>query len=389
MAYGGDSAVSFGKQLQTKGGSEAVERLADEEIRLLENIRLHLNRRVKADLDYAAAITRVNQVALKTNKDDASPLAKAWTTFAAQSDAVAQKITEHARHLSGTTLECLDKLIREKRNAKRKYTSERRRIEVANNKVAEEVEKLKKTYRESAKETESYKKKYEESVQKKAKQKDVDKTRDKYVKSATRLHTCHNDYVFATMEANYQQQGSRDRIMPQLLDAQQELQEYYVEDWKDILQDYHSQIQFSREDFVNCYAVVQQSIDDIQKGLEYVTFVRQNGADAAPFIPFEFDTQLVELTTTNVHAGEIVLNNLTVETLRDKQEACQNKLEECHTTLGYRTEELERVREEEDDPDTEPDIRRSLSVRSICLTNNRLMHFWLSGLLTGCNGNET
>jgi hypothetical protein len=138
------------------------------------------------------------------------------------------------------------------------------------------------------------------------------------------------------MEANYQQQGSRDRIMPQLLDAQQELQEYYVEDWKDILQDYHSQIQFSREDFVNCYAVVQQSIDDIQKGLEYVTFVRQNGADAAPFIPFEFDTQLVELTTTNVHAGEIVLNNLTVETLRDKQEACQNKLEECHTTLGYR-----------------------------------------------------
>ena len=46
-----------------------------------------------------------------------------------------------------------------------------------------------------------------------------------------RLHAFHNDYVFATMEANYQQQASRDRVMPQLLDAQQELQEYYVEDW--------------------------------------------------------------------------------------------------------------------------------------------------------------
>ena len=45
------------------------------------------------------------------------------------------------------------------------------------------------------------------------------------------LNACHNDYVFATMESNYQQQASRDRVMPQLLDAQQELQEYYVEDW--------------------------------------------------------------------------------------------------------------------------------------------------------------
>ena len=52
-----------------------------------------------------------------------------------------------------------------------------------------------------------------------------------FMKWEGRLHAFHNDYVFATMEANYQQQASRDRVMPQLLDAQQELQEYYVEDW--------------------------------------------------------------------------------------------------------------------------------------------------------------
>lgn len=81
MAAFGDSGVSFGKQLQTKGGSEAIERLAGEEIRLLENIRLHLTKRVKVDLDYATALTRVNQLASRTDKEDASPLAKVISFF--------------------------------------------------------------------------------------------------------------------------------------------------------------------------------------------------------------------------------------------------------------------------------------------------------------------
>lgn len=51
------------------------------------------------------------------------------------------------------------------------------------------------------------------------------------MKWAGRLHTCHNEYVFAMLEANHQQQAAREHVMPQLLDAQQELQEYYVEDW--------------------------------------------------------------------------------------------------------------------------------------------------------------
>lgn len=101
---------------------------------------------------------------------------QAWTSFAIQSDGVAHRITEHARHLSATTLEALDKLIRDKRNAKRKYASERRRIEAVNSKVADDVEKLKKSYREYARETETYKKKYEDMLQqKKAKPKEIDK----------------------------------------------------------------------------------------------------------------------------------------------------------------------------------------------------------------------
>ena len=51
------------------------------------------------------------------------------------------------------------------------------------------------------------------------------------MKHATRLHHCHNDYILATVEANYQHQASLEKIMPHLLDAQQELQECYVEDW--------------------------------------------------------------------------------------------------------------------------------------------------------------
>ena len=41
-------------------------------------------------------------------------------------------------------------------------------------------------------------------------------------------------------------------------------------------------------------------------------------SDPTPFVPFEFDSQMMDLTTTSVQAGQIVLNNLTVESLRDK-----------------------------------------------------------------------
>ena len=68
--------ASFGAQLQTKTGGDAIEKLADEEIRLLESIRQHLQKRAKADIDYAAQLYKINQTSPRFEREDASPLAK-------------------------------------------------------------------------------------------------------------------------------------------------------------------------------------------------------------------------------------------------------------------------------------------------------------------------
>ena len=94
--------------------------------------------------------------------------------FLQQSDCLSQRITEHAKHRNSTTLEHLEKLINAKRNARRRFATERRRVDLQFAKVQEEVEKLKKQYRDFAKDTETQKNKFEESL-KKNKPKDIEK----------------------------------------------------------------------------------------------------------------------------------------------------------------------------------------------------------------------
>ena len=54
-----DQAPSFGTDLITRHGSEALLRHNDEEIRLLESMRAYMAKRAKADQDYAKELLKL------------------------------------------------------------------------------------------------------------------------------------------------------------------------------------------------------------------------------------------------------------------------------------------------------------------------------------------
>ena len=67
--------MGFGTELQRRESHEALLKLQDAEIRLLENMKQCLNLRIKSDRDYAKALTNVCNCAQKfENSDFNSPI---------------------------------------------------------------------------------------------------------------------------------------------------------------------------------------------------------------------------------------------------------------------------------------------------------------------------
>ena len=59
MAAGTQQTATFGTDLITRHGSEALLRQNDEEIRMLEAMRTYMAKRAKSDQDYAKELSRL------------------------------------------------------------------------------------------------------------------------------------------------------------------------------------------------------------------------------------------------------------------------------------------------------------------------------------------
>lgn len=75
------SVMGFGADLQGKESHEALVRIQDAEIRLLENIKRCMQMRVDADKKYATALTQLVTQAQKVNADPANEFAPLCSIF--------------------------------------------------------------------------------------------------------------------------------------------------------------------------------------------------------------------------------------------------------------------------------------------------------------------
>ena len=86
-------------------------------------------------------------------------------------------------------------------------------------------------------------------------------------------------------------------------------------------------------------AKIEQGVSAIRSSSEYQVFIEQNKTAPPPPVHFKFDTHLVGQTQLATDA--VVLDDLTVDTLRQRQQENAARLSECRSQASYPLLELE------------------------------------------------
>ncbi|XP_064357774.1 tyrosine-protein kinase Fer isoform X2 [Dromaius novaehollandiae] len=293
--------MGFGSDL--KYSHDALLKLQDWELRLLETVKKFMVMRVKSDKEYASTLQNLcNQVDKESTSqlDYISNVSKSWLLMVQQTEQLSKIMKTHAEDLNSGPLHRLTMMIKDKQQVKKSYVGVHQQIEAEMYKVTKtELEKLKSSYRQLIKEVNSAKEKYKEAV---AKGKETEKAKDRCDKATMKLHMLHNQYVLALKGAQLHQHQYYDTTLPLLLDSLQKMQEEMIK-------------ALSSE-------VVEQEI--------------------------EFDTSLLE-ENENLQANEIMWNNLTAESLQVTLKTVIEELVQTQQTLLSKEElvlELEKKIEE-------------------------------------------
>ncbi|KAM6036315.1 tyrosine-protein kinase Fer isoform 2-T2 [Theristicus caerulescens] len=339
MGFGGDLKYSH----------DALLKLQDWELRLLETVKKFMVMRVKSDKEYASTLQNLcNQVDKESTcqLDYISNVSKSWLLVVQQTEQLSKIMKTHAEDLNSGPLHRLTMMIKDKQQVKKSYVGVHQQIEAEMYKVTKtELEKLKSSYRQLIKEVNSAKEKYKEAV---AKGKETEKAKDRCDKATMKLHMLHNQYVLALKGAQLHQHQYYDTTLPLLLDSLQKMQEEMIKALKGILDEYSQITSLVTEEIVNVHKEIQTSVEQIDPNSEYNDFIDTHRLSEVVEQEIEFDTSLLE-ENENLQANEIMWNNLTAESLQVTLKTVIEELIQTQQTLLSKEElvlELEKKIEE-------------------------------------------
>ncbi|XP_037229741.1 tyrosine-protein kinase Fer [Falco rusticolus] len=339
MGFGGDLKYSH----------DALLKLQDWELRLLETVKKFMVMRVKSDKEYASTLQNLcNQVDKESTcqLDYISNVSKSWLLVVQQTEQLSKIMKTHAEDLNSGPLHRLTMMIKDKQQVKKSFVGVHQQIEAEMYKVTKtELEKLKSSYRQLIKEVNSAKEKYKEAV---AKGKETEKAKDRCDKATMKLHMLHNQYVLALKGAQLHQHQYYDTTLPLLLDSLQKMQEEMIKALKGILDEYSQITSLVTEEIVNVHKEIQTSVEQIDPNSEYNDFIDTHRSSEVVEQEIEFDTSLLE-ENENLQANEIMWNNLTAESLQVTLKTVIEELIQTQQTLLSKEElvlELEKKIEE-------------------------------------------
>ncbi|XP_035297058.1 tyrosine-protein kinase Fer isoform X2 [Cricetulus griseus] len=339
--------MGFGSDL--RNSQEAVLKLQDWELRLLETVKKFMALRIKSDKEYAYTLQNLcNQVDKESTVqvNYVSNVSKSWLLMIQHTEQLSRIMKAHAEDLSSGPLHRLTLMIRDKQQVKKSYLGAQQQMEADMIKVTKtELEKLKSSYRQLIKEMNSAKEKYKEAL---AKGKETEKAKERYDKATMKLHLLHNQYVLALKGAQLHQSQYYHTTLPLLLDSVQKMQEEMIKALKGIFDEYSQITSLVTEEIVNVHKEIQMSVEQIDPSTEYNNFIDVHRTTAAKEQEIEFDTSLLE-DNENLQANEIMWNNLTADSLQVTLKTLAEELAQTQQMLLSKEEavlELEKRIEE-------------------------------------------
>ncbi|XP_075397481.1 tyrosine-protein kinase Fer [Tenrec ecaudatus] len=323
--------MGFGSDL--KNSHDAVLKLQDWELRLLETVKKFMALRIKSDKEYATTLQNLcNQVDKESTvqMNYVSNVSKSWLLMIQQTEQLSRIMKTHAEDLNSGPLHRLTMMIKDKQQVKKSYLGVHQQIEAEMLKVTKtELDKLKSSYRQLIKEMNCAKDKYKEAL---AKGKETEKAKERYDKATMKLHILHNQYVLALKGAQLHQNQYYDTTLPLLLDSLQKMQEEMIKALKGIFDEYSQITSLVTEEIVNVHKEIELSVEQIDPSTEYNNFIDVHRTTAAREQDIEFDTSLLE-ENESLQANEIMWNNLTAESLQAMLKTLAEELMQTQQTI--------------------------------------------------------
>ncbi|XP_068103518.1 tyrosine-protein kinase Fer [Hyperolius riggenbachi] len=336
--------MGFGKDLRFS--HDALLKLQDWELRLLETVKKFMALRIKSDKDYASTLQNLcNQVDKEgaPQLDYISSVSKSWLNMVHQTEQLSKIMKNHAEELNAGPLHRLTLMIKDKQQVKKSYNSIHQQLEAEMCKVTKtELEKLKLNYKQLTKEVNSTKEKFKEAA---TKGKETEKARDRYDKATMKLHMLHNQYVLALKGAQLHQNQYYDCTLPLLLDSLQTMQEEMIKGLKGIFDEYCQITSLVSDEIVAVHKEIETCVQEINPSTEYDEFIEKNRSPELKKEDIEFDVSLLE-EIENLQANEIMWNNLTADSLNSMLKTASEELAQTQQSLLSK-EELLTEREKE------------------------------------------
>ncbi|KAF1564918.1 UNVERIFIED_CONTAM: hypothetical protein FQV16_0011459, partial [Eudyptes robustus] len=321
--------MGFGPELWCPQGHSALLRLQDSELRLLELMKKWMSQRAKSDREYAGMLHHMFSQLEKQEApgqlragDHSSQIGESWWVLASQTETLSQILRQHVEELAAGPLAKLSLLIRDKQQLRKAFSEQWQQLSQEYTRTTQqEMEKLKAQYRSLARDSAQAKRKYQEA----SKDKERDKAKDKYVRSLWKLYALHNQYVLAVQAATLHHHHHYQRALPSLHQSLYSLQQEMVLVLKEILGEYYSISSLVQEDVLAVHQEMAGAIHAIDPATEYSGFIQSHryGSEVPPAVVF--DESLLE-ETEGLAAGELQLNELTVESVQHSLTSVEEEL---------------------------------------------------------------
>uniref|UniRef100_A0A8D0E2L5 Tyrosine-protein kinase n=1 Tax=Salvator merianae TaxID=96440 RepID=A0A8D0E2L5_SALMN len=312
--------MGFGVQLGCAEGHRALMQLQEAELRLLDGLRKWMAQRAKSDREYAALLHQMHEQAAKHGggggQPGGSPIGQCWASLVTQTEAVSQLVERHAEALLSGPLPALGLLIRGKQQLRRSYGEWWQQLSQELVRVTQqEPERLKAQYRANARESVQAKRKFQEA----SKEKEREKVKDRYVRSLWKLYSLHNQYVLALKAAEVQHAHHYQQALPGLLQSLHSLLQETAHMTKAAMQEYASITSLVQEEMVTVHQAMGRTIERLQPDTEYIGFLPACKCEGECPAAVTFDTSLLEeLEAEGLQAGQLQLNELTLESLEHR-----------------------------------------------------------------------
>lgn len=340
--------MAFGTELQGKSSHEALLRLQDFEIRLLENVKKCVAQRVKIDREYSASLAALVGTATKIDAGEfVSPFCQVWTNVAKETEHLARLVQENADQLFVNTLEKLIQIIGEKKAVRRLYQDERNRIDADLNRLQEEVGRFAADYERCLAKLQQNRTKYEETAKRVRTGAKYEDARNKYVRSETKVHNLHNEYVVALRELNIHGNHYASVVLPSLLEFQQKVQENVVDECKTSLIEYGELTDCTSAKFQNVHRAIRSCVESMNPKAEYKEFVVRHRTEPAKYARAEFGAVAGGDSSSEgwrrsspLNEDEILVDELTIDPVRQRLTASNDQVDKCRLRLESKKQEL-------------------------------------------------